>query len=40
MLGWISNAVEAGFDGDGNYFTALAGSLQTPCLGHLGYEPT
>jgi dethiobiotin synthetase len=40
LLGWIGNAVEAGFDSDGNYFTALAGSLQTPCLGRLGYEPT
>jgi dethiobiotin synthetase len=37
MLGWIGNAVEAGFDSDGSYFTALAGSLQTPCLGRLPY---
>ncbi len=40
MLGWIGNAVEAGFDSDGNYFTALAGSLQTPYLGRLTFEPT
>ena len=40
MLGWLGNAVEEGFDSDGNYFTALAGSLQTPCLGRLSYGPT
>jgi dethiobiotin synthetase len=40
LLGWIGNAVEAGFDSDGNYFTVLAGSLQTPCLGRLIYQPT
>jgi dethiobiotin synthetase len=39
MLGWLGNAVEAGFDSDGNYFSALTESLQTTCLGRLSYLP-
>lgn len=39
LLGWLGNAVEQGFDADGSYFDALAGSLQTACLGRLPFAP-
>ena len=39
LLGWIGNAVEAGFDSDGEYFKALAGSLNSPCLGRMPFLP-
>jgi dethiobiotin synthetase len=37
LLGWLANAVEPGFDGDGRYFEALSASLQSPCLGRLPF---
>jgi dethiobiotin synthetase len=39
LLGWIGNAVEGGFDSDGAYFKALAGSLHSPCLGRMPFSP-
>jgi dethiobiotin synthetase len=37
LLGWLANAVEPDFDGDGQYFSALTRSMRTPCLGRLPY---
>jgi dethiobiotin synthetase len=39
LVGWIGNAVEGGFDSDGAYFKALAGSLHSPCLGRMPFSP-
>ncbi|HWR95326.1 MAG TPA: dethiobiotin synthase, partial [Arenimonas sp.] len=37
LLGWLANAVEPGFDAEGQYFNALSRSMQTPCLGRLPF---
>ena len=37
LLGWLANAVEPGFDAEGQYFNALSCSMQTPCLGRLPF---
>ena len=37
LLGWLANAVEPGFDAEGQYFDALSRSMQTPCLGRLPF---
>ena len=37
LLGWLANAVEPGFDEEGQYFDALSRSMQTPCLGRLPF---
>jgi len=39
LLGWLGNEVAEGFDADGSYFGALAGSLHSPCLGRLPFTP-
>jgi dethiobiotin synthetase len=38
LLGWLGNAVEPGFDGDGRYFGALQRSMRSPCLGRLPFQ--
>ena len=38
LLGWVGNAIEAGFDSQGDYSRTLTQSLAAPCMGMLEHQ--